>query len=73
MGYITVYGHHAGDPRYVLILDYSACVLTSQDAMRAKKETTPFVVPSAMSERERELAHEAWSLRPRRGRPSPAT
>jgi hypothetical protein len=63
-GYITVYGHHAGDPRYVLVLDYSACVLTLRDAARAKMNATPFVTPSAMSERERELVHEAWACRP---------
>jgi len=62
VGYITVYGHHAGDPRYVLVLDHSARVLSPRDAARAKREATPFLTPGAMSERERELAHEAWSF-----------
>jgi hypothetical protein len=60
---ITVYGDQFGDPHYVLILDYSAFVLSPNDAVRGLRKTIPFRVPAAMTERERELAHEAWLSR----------
>jgi hypothetical protein len=63
MGYVTIYGHHGGDPRYVLVLDHSASVLTIRDAVRAKKDGVPYQLPGVMTERERELAHEAWVRR----------
>lgn len=63
MGYVTIYGNHCGDPRYVLVLDYSASVLSIRDAVRAKRRGVPFERPGAMTDRERELAHDAWLRR----------
>jgi len=65
MGYVTIYGHHCGDPRYVLVLDHSASVLSVRDAVRAKQRGVPYQLPGDMTERERELAHEAWLGRDR--------
>ena len=63
VGYVTTYGNHLGDPRFVLILDYSAFVLSVRDAARATRKGMSFQVPSDMTARERELAHEAWECR----------
>jgi hypothetical protein len=52
-----------GDPRYVLILDHSAFVLSQRDAVRAIEKTIPYHVPGSISDRQRELAHEAWMHR----------
>jgi hypothetical protein len=63
VGYVTIYGNHLGDPRYVLVLEHSAFVLSIRDAVRAKQNGIPHQVPGAMTDRERELAHEAWTCR----------
>lgn len=63
MGYVTIYGNHGGDPRYVLVLDYSASVLSVRDAVQAKRRGIPYQLPGAMTDRERELVHEAWERR----------
>ena len=65
MGYVTIYGNHCGDPRYVLVSDYSASVLSVRDAVRARQRGVPYQLPGTMTDRERELAHEAWLRRDR--------
>jgi hypothetical protein len=63
VGYVTTYGNDLGDPRFVLILDYLAFVLSVRDAARATRRGMSFQAPSDMTDRERELAQEAWECR----------
>ena len=63
MACITVYGDEFGDPQYVLVLDHWAFVLDARDATRAMARTLPFRLPGSITERERELAREAWARR----------
>jgi hypothetical protein len=62
-GYVTIYGNHGGDPRFVLVSDYAAAVLSISEAVLAKRRGVSYQLPGAMTERERELAHEAWLRR----------
>ena len=63
VGYVTTYGIHLGDPRYVLILDYLAFIVSIRDVARATRKGMSYQAPSEMTDRERELAHEAWECR----------
>lgn len=62
-GYITSYGNHLGDPRYVLVCDYVAFPLSIKDARRAQEHGVLYQCPALMTDRERDLAHEAWEAR----------
>lgn len=61
MCFLTTYGIHLGDPRYILMEDYDAFVISAEEALRARKHME-FQNYSMLTDKERDLAHEAWLL-----------
>jgi hypothetical protein len=62
-GFITQYGQHLGEPRYILVMEDAAFPLSVKDALRASHAGCPFQLQSLMTDHERDLAHQAWEAR----------